>query len=321
MNKKIIIVCGDPNSINSEIIFKSWKQLNNEIKKNIYLIGNYELLTKQFKILKFSTKITKVENVNGLVSDKSLKIIDIPLNFRNPFKVPLINAAKYVTQSLDLAHNLVLKYKIKGIINCPINKSLIKKSRKRGVTEFFASKCKVFNNSEVMMIHNKKFSVVPLTTHINLKKVSNSIKREIIIKKVITLDNFFKRLFKRRPKIGVLGLNPHNAEFAQKSEENLEIIPAIMTLKRRKFKINGPLVADTIFINNYKKYDVIIGMYHDQVLAPFKSLFKYDAINITLGLKYIRVSPDHGPAIELIKKNQANQLSLFQSIKFINNLG
>ena len=94
-----------------------------------------------------------------------------------------------------------------------------------------------------------------------------------------------------------------------------------MTLKRRKFKINGPLVADTIFINNYKKYDVIIGMYHDQVLAPFKSLFKYDAINITLGLKYIRVSPDHGPAIELIKKNQANQLSLFQSIKFINNLG
>ena len=79
-------------------------------------------------------------------------------------------------------------------------------------------------------------------------------------------------------------------------------------------------MADTAFVKIYKNYDVIVGMYHDQVLTPFKSLFHYDAINITLGLDYIRVSPDHGPAIDLIKKNKASSLSLLKCIKFINNL-
>ena len=76
-------------------------------------------------------------------------------------------------------------------------------------------------------------------------------------------------------------------------------------------------MADTLFINNYKNYDVIVGMYHDQVLVPFKTLFKFDAINITLGLDYLRVSPDHGPGIDLVGKNKANSYSLFQCIKFI----
>ena len=97
-------------------------------------------------------------------------------------------------------------------------------------------------------------------------------------------------------------------------------MPAIKRLKTRGIKISGPFVADTLFINNYKKFDVIIGMYHDQVLAPFKTLFQYDAFNLTLGLNYIRVSPDHGTAKDLIGKNKANSLSLIQCIKFLNNL-
>ena len=91
-------------------------------------------------------------------------------------------------------------------------------------------------------------------------------------------------------------------------------------MKKIGFKIEGPLVADTIFINDYKKYDVIVGMYHDQVLAPFKALFKFDAINITLGLKYFRASPDHGVARNIIKKNKANPSSLLECIKFVNKL-
>ena len=90
-------------------------------------------------------------------------------------------------------------------------------------------------------------------------------------------------------------------------------------MKKIGFKIEGPLVADTIFINDYKKYDVIVGMYHDQVLAPFKALFKFDAINITLGLKYFRASPDHGVA-KYHKKNKANPSSLLECIKFVNKL-
>ena len=90
-------------------------------------------------------------------------------------------------------------------------------------------------------------------------------------------------------------------------------------IKKKSYDIDGPLVADTIFMNNYKKYDVIVGMYHDQVLAPFKTLFHFNAINITLGLKYLRVSPDHGPATDIVKKDKANYLSLLECVKFINN--
>ena len=97
-----------------------------------------------------------------------------------------------------------------------------------------------------------------------------------------------------------------------------EIIPAISYLKKLNFNIKGPLVADTIFIEDYKNYDVIVGMYHDQILAPFKTIFKFDAINVTLGLKYLRLSPDHGVALNIIKKNKANPLSLFECVKFVN---
>ena len=138
-----------------------------------------------------------------------------------------------------------------------------------------------------------------------------------MIRKLQTLNKDFKKLFKFKPRIGVLGLNPHNSEFKKASEEISIIRPCILKLKRKGFKIEGPLVADTIFINKYKNYDVIVGMYHDQVLTPFKTIFKFNAINITLGLNYLRVSPDHGPAFELIGKNKANYMSLFQCIKFV----
>ena len=88
-------------------------------------------------------------------------------------------------------------------------------------------------------------------------------------------------------------------------------------MRKMKINVKGPLIADTIFIQDYKNYDVIVGMYHDQVLAPFKSLFKFNAINITLGLKYLRVSPDHGVANNIIGKNKANPTSLFECVKYI----
>ena len=189
-----------------------------------------------------------------------------------------------------------------------------------GVTEFLANKSNIIKDTEVMLIHNKILSVVPITTHISIKNVSKNISKDLIKKKLITLNNYFGRIFKKKPKIGVLGLNPHNAELFKNSEELLKIIPAIKMLKKRNLKISGPLVTDTAFVNKYKKYDVIVGMYHDQVLGPFKALFQFDAINITLGLGYIRVSPDHGPGYDLIKKNKANYLSLFKCVQFINNL-
>ncbi len=320
MKNKIIIVSGDPNSINSEIIFKSWKKLNRKLKKKIYLIGNYKLITNQFKKLKYKINVVKVKNLNENTLTNNLKIIDIPLIFNNSFKVSLNNSSKYVIQSLNLAHNLANNKKVKGIINCSINKQLIKSSRKKGVTEYLASKCNINDHSEVMMIHNKRLSVVPLTTHINIKDVSKAISSNLIIKKINTLNKDYKKLFKKKPRIGILGLNPHNAELERNSEESKKILPAITKLKKKGINIKGPLVTDTIFVNNYKRFNIIVGMYHDQVLGPFKTLFHFDAINLTLGLNYIRVSPDHGPALDLIGKNKSEYLSLLQCIKFINNL-
>tara|TARA_B100000965_G_C19542676_1_gene736308 strand:+ start:379 stop:1344 length:966 start_codon:yes stop_codon:yes gene_type:complete len=317
MNKKILIVAGDPNSVNSEIIYKVWKKVSKNIKRNLYLVANYNLYLKQFKKLKLNIDIVKVKNINDSINSLSLKIIDVPVNFKDPFKVSLKESSKYVIKSLNLAHSLVEDKSFKAVINCPINKNLIKFSGKIGVTEFFASKCKVKKSSEVMFIHNKRFSVVPLTTHLDIKDVSKNITSHLIISKLQTLNKDFKRLFKFIPKIGVLGLNPHNSEYKITSKEVSTIRPSILKLKRKGFKIEGPLVSDTIFINKYKNYDVIVGMYHDQVLAPFKTIFKFDAINITLGLNYLRVSPDHGPATELIGKNKADHTSLFQCIKFV----
>jgi len=319
MTNKILIVAGDPNSINSEIIFKSWKKLDIKIKRNIYIIANYNLIYNQFKRLKLSTSLLKRSNLNDKPSNH-FKIIDMPLYFKNPFKVLFNEASKYVINSLNLAHDLAIQKRIKGIINCPIDKRLIKTTKKIGVTEFLANKCKIKNKSEVMMIHNQILSVVPITTHIDVKNVEKNISTKIILKKITTLNTDFKKIFKKKPKIAVLGLNPHNSEMRNLSFEKSKILPAIKKLKDKGFKIHGPLVADTIFMINYKNYDVIVGMYHDQVLAPFKALFHFNAINITLGLNYIRVSPDHGTGADIVGKNKANYLSLFECIRFINKL-
>ncbi len=193
---------------------------------------------------------------------------------------------------------------------------LVKK--KIGVTEYLARKCKVKDNSEAMLIMNKNLSVCPITTHIDISQISQKINPQIIKKKVNSINKWFKKKYRKKPKIGILGLNPHNAEMRRNSIEKKIIEPTIIKLKKNGINLNGPLVSDTVFVNEYKKYDVLLGMYHDQVLAPFKALFGYNAINLTLGLKYLRLSPDHGTALDKIKKNKADPLSLLECIKFIN---
>ena len=314
--KKILIITGDPNSINSEIIFKTWKKMEKSLRKRIFFISNFELIKKQFKILKYKVNVKEVSSLEDV--DDKFKILNVNLKFNNPFNVLTKNSSKYLLDSFDLAHKIALSNKISGIINCPIDKKLLNK-KNYGVTELLASKCKINDNSEVMLIRNKKLSVSPITTHIDIKNVSRNLNTNLIVKKVQTIHSWYLKKNKKKVKIAILGLNPHNGEFKNKSEENQTILPAILKLKKNGINIKGPFVADTIFIRDFKNFDVIVGMYHDQVLAPFKSIFKFDAINITLGLKYIRVSPDHGVAIDLVKKDKANSKSFYECINFIKN--
>tara|TARA_A100001015_G_C15009878_1_gene722499 strand:+ start:540 stop:1499 length:960 start_codon:yes stop_codon:yes gene_type:complete len=317
MKKKILLVSGDPNSINSELIFKSWRKINNITKKKIYLISNYNMIYAQFKKLKYPIKLTKVKNINENLSTNHLKIINIDIYFKDPFNISKTERSKFVVKCLNYAHQLAKKKEISGIINCAIDKSLLGK-KKIGVTEFLASKCKVKNNKEVMLIKSKNFSVIPITTHVDIRQIVRKLSINKIVNKVKTAENWFKNYLYKKPKIGILGLNPHNAELRSDSEEKKIIIPAIKRLVRAKVNIRGPLVSDTVFINEYKKFDIIVGMYHDQVLTPLKTLYKFDAINITLGLKYLRLSPDHGTAKKMIYKKKANAKSLLECIYFLN---
>lgn len=318
MSNIILIVTGDPKSINSEIIYKCWKKLNSTIKKKIILVSNYELLKEQFKALNYSVRMEKIDNFNFTKKNTNLKVINIDLKFKGPFSFSEKSTSKFIKNSLDLAHNLAINKKVKGIINCAIDKKIFK-PKKFGVTEYLAIKNKIKRNSEVMLIHNKYLSVCPITTHIDISEVPKKLTQKLIIEKIKIIQNWFKKLYKKKAKICVLGLNPHNAEFRKNSEEIKIIYPAIKKLRKMGIHAFGPVSADTAFMENLKKFDVIVGMYHDQVLSPFKSIFKFDAINVTLGLKYFRASPDHGTAISLIGKNKADSSSLFQCIKFLNN--
>jgi len=320
MTKKILLISGDPNSINSEIIYKAWKKINPSLRKQLYLIGSLKLLKAQFKKLRYPIKMIEVKSIYESTKANHLKIINIDIKFKKPFDISKKNRSKFILKSLNLAHQLTEKKEVSGIINCAIDKKLLRK-KNSGVTEYLASKCKVKNHSEVMLIRNKNLSVIPITTHIDVKQISRKISLTKIINKVKTAESWFKYHFNKKPKIGILGLNPHNAELKKGSEENKIIIPAVKKLKILKIKIKGPLVADTLFMNDYKNFDIIIGMFHDQILAPFKAIYKFNAINVTLGLKYLRVSPDHGTASNLIGKKKAKAESLLECINFIYKFG
>ena len=305
MSKKICIVYGETKSINAEIIFKSISKINKSIKKKIFIIGNFKIIKKQLKKLNYRLQLNKIDDLSEFS-----KKIDV-LNIKDSRK------KNYILQCIDTAHNLAIKKKINGFINCPVDKKIFQ-GKFKGMTEYVSKKNSAKKN-EIMMIYNPKLSVVPLTTHIKLNKVTSSISLKKIIMKISNLNKHYKNLFKFKPKIAVLGLNPHNSEYDRNSEEVRYIIPALKKLRRMNINVDGPFSADSFFQKrNLKKYSIVVGMYHDQVLTPFKTIFNYDAINITLGLKYIRVSPDHGIGANIIGKKVANFQSMFKAINFLN---
>jgi 4-hydroxythreonine-4-phosphate dehydrogenase len=146
-------------------------------------------------------------------------------------------------------------------------------------------------------------------------------KKAKIYEKIDLINQFYQKKFKINPRIGVLGLNPHCETIDKFNEDEKIIKPIIEYFKKSKYNITGPLSADTAFLKkNRKNFDVLVGMYHDQVLTPIKTLFEYDAINITLGLPFTRISPDHGPNEAMLGKNKSNPLSLIKAITFLDKI-
>ena len=302
----ILIVPGEKKSIFFEIFFKS---INTKVFTSpLILICDKKNLDKERKKYKFNKRIEKIEL--GEIHSKKFykkKIYVIHVNNQNP--------SIYTHDCFKVAFELIKKGLTQKMINGPINKTKTLKKKYLGVTEFVA---KSFNiNKFAMLIYNKKLSVCPITTHLPLKLVAKKITKKIVKEKIIVINNFYKKRLRIKPKIGVIGLNPHCESVLKFNEDNKIIGPVIKSLKN-KINVKGPFPADTIFLkNNRKKFDVIIGMYHDQVLTPIKTLFEYEAINITIGLPFLRVTPDHGPNEKMIGKNISNPISLIRSLEFL----
>ena len=288
-------------------------------KTPIILIASENFVKLQMKKYNFKRKI-KLLNKSNLnhykLNNKNLNLINIKFKNNKQFKKNLIKSNLYILNSFKTAFEIIKKYNFKKFINGPINKKKFLNKKFLGVTEYISSKFKIKKNA--MLIYNKKLSVCPVTTHLPLKYVSKKINRSSIIEKIELINSFYISVLKKKPKIAILGLNPHCESVDNFNEDERIIKPTVNILKKKKYSVTGPLSADTIFLSqNRKKYDVILGMYHDQVLGPFKTIFEYDAINLTLGLPFSRISPDHGPNEKMKNKNVSNPLSLIRAISFL----
>ena len=312
----ILIVSGEPNSVFLELFCKVFN--NNKIKSPIILISSKKLLNLQMKKLGFKNKIRLI-NSSKLkfykLDNKTINLIDVNYNTDKAFEKISSKSNVFIKNSFELAFNTIRNNNISKFINGPISKKSFLKKNFLGITEYISEK--FLTKNTCMLIFNKELSVCPITTHLPLKLVTKKITRKNIINKVSLINNFYEKRFRFKPRIAILGLNPHCESIHSYNEDEKIIKPSIKYLKR-KYKVSGPYPADTIFLkNNRKNFDVIIGMYHDQVLTPIKTLFEYDAINITLGLPFIRISPDHGPNETMLGKNLSNPLSLLRAIKFL----
>ena len=265
---------------------------------------------------KFKVKVIdnfKLDILN--LDNKKINIIDIKFSFKKVFDKISSKSNTHIKKSFKTGLRLMKKNLGIALINGPISKKHFLGKNYLGITEYLAKNTK---SKSVMLIYNNKFSVSPITTHLPIKNVSKNIKKETIINNVKVINNFYINCKNKRPIIAIMGLNPHCETINKFSEENKIIKPAIKKLIKNKIKVEGPFSADTFFNKqNINKFDVAIGMYHDQVLIPIKTIFNFDAINLTLGLPFLRVSPDHGPNEKMVGKNKSDSKSLLKCIDFI----
>jgi len=291
MKKKILIIASDPNSINYEILNKSIGFFRKKNKKNDYIIigDKKEILEK------------------ADIKNNILEIFDIKKNN---------NVSLYLKECFRTSFNFLKEKKAHGLINLPLNKKFLPK-KYPGFTEYVSNSFKM-NGKETMLLYSENFSVCPNTTHIPLMEVSKKLTKELIVKNILNINSFYKKIFNKKPRIGIMGFNPHSGQdFSQKLEEEIIILPSIKYIKKKRIKIIGPISPDVAFndISN-KKIDCLVGNYHDQVLPTFKYINKFNAINITLGLPFLRISPDHGTAENIVGKNLANPDSFLYALNF-----
>ena len=335
MSKKpIVISMGEPSGISSEIIIKVWK---NRIKDKIppfFLIDDKEKIRRINNHFELGAKIESITDPKQTfeVFNNFLPILDMSTKINFTLGKPNMENSKHILLSLSEALKLVVKKKASSLLTLPVCKKTLKEYgfNFNGQTEYISSKLKKITKSnfdEIMIlstrkpIDNGKNLIVGLvTTHIPTKEIFRSFKKQKIIKKLLALYKALKDIwYIKDPHIGITSINPHAGEGGLIGNEEEKIIkPIVKEFKDKGFRLSGPLSNDSCFFKtNREPYDAFLCFHHDQGLTPIKILDFHNSINVTGGIPILRVSPDHGPAFDIAKKNKANIASLIESLKFL----
>ena len=300
--KRWLVTIGDPKGCGPSLIAKSWSKLPVKYRNNIIVCGDINALSAAFKRAKIKTPTDQI-----IVTSEYDKLSDI-------------RAANVARLALEEAIRQFKQNNVEAIITAPVNKWRLKKVIPgfSGQTEWLSSK---LNGKTTMMFcpplwKKGDFPIIFLaTTHYSLKDVSSAFNSRTILQKIISAKEHFIKRGIKKPKIAILGLNPHAGESTELgNEERVLMSPAIKVAKRRTIRIDGPFSADSFFIDQYKEYDGVVAMYHDQGLIPAKLMWKYNAVNVTLGLPIIRTSPGHGTA-ETLNFKEINPRGMIAAIK------
>jgi len=315
--KPIVVTCGDPAGVGPEVAVSAWKALKNEIPLCILIDPNF--LPKNINI-----KILDQPPLTSEIERNSLTVIQHKFaKHRVPGKPNLKNAEATI-KAVERGVQFVKNGRCSAICTMPISKSNLKDGANfsfPGHTEYLAHLDG--RNNYGMMLINKYLRVVPATIHIPIKDITKYLNAELIEKTIkITHQELVGRFSISNPKIWISGLNPHAGEDgAIGDEEQKVIIPIIKKLQLEGYNLIGPISADTMFYGKKRSnFDAAICMYHDQALLPIKTLDFHSSVNLTIGLSFIRTSPDHGTAFDIAGKNLANPTSTIEAIKLAWNL-
>lgn len=322
---RVGISIGDFNGIGPEIIMKSLKDKNITDFFTPIIFGSGKLFTHQKNVFKLQLNFNYIHTPEQAVSGK-INMVNLWKDTPNiDFGIPTEESTRMAIESLEAATNALKEGLIDVLITAPINKEEMMKQgfAHAGHTGFLEEK---LGQKGIMFLISEDLKVAVSTHHIPVSQVAQSITKEKIKKQIRLLVECLKQDFCiQKPKIAVLGLNPHAGDGGKIGNEEIDIIqPAIQESFDEGIMAFGPFPADSFFQpSKYKNYDAVLAMYHDQGLAPFKTLAYEEGVNFTAGLPFVRTSPDHGVAYDIAGKNIADERSfseaLFAAIKIFKN--
>jgi 4-hydroxythreonine-4-phosphate dehydrogenase len=319
--RPLALTLGDPAGIGPDIALLAYGARHAEQIPPFLWIGDADVLAARADALGLAVPLVTIDDPALAVErfDEELPVLPAPLPCPVAPGRPDQRTAPAIQQSIERAVELALAGEASAVVTNPISKAVLTRAGFAfpGHTEFLAHLAGG-DQGAVMMLASEDLKVVPVTIHLPLKEVPRALSRSLILATLTTTARDLARYFGLpRPRIVVTGLNPHAGEDGTMGEEEIEvIIPAIEAARAQGLDVAGPYPADTLFHAGARKgYDVVVAMYHDQALIPFKTLAFEHGVNVTLGLPFVRTSPDHGTAFPLAGTGKASPRSLIEALR------